>query len=337
MRVPRRTAAAPPAVVAGDRRLRGARCRLSAGRRRDLSADRRAGRSHSRPGVELVKARTGRDLVVAGPTSLTYFPRFGVAFSEVSLAAPADMGGPPVLAARRLQVELPVWSLLSKRVAARRVLLDGAGGRAARRCAGRRSWDFAAWLDRPTRLAQAGGRANDAAPRHAAARAASRSLLPASNVRIVDATVRYVDERSGTSQEVSRARYGSGRRRCRQCARCQRRPGLDGREDRLRRRSLRRSRPTGPGSLSAARRRPTVRGHLRRQRRAWPGAWRPMAPSASRPHPGPSWCGGSASSASATPETGALAVSTRVAAANRRIAADATCPRRWATARWRAL
>ena len=71
--------------------------------------------------IELVKARTGRDLVVAGPTSLTYFPRFGVAFSEVSLAAPADMGGPPLLAARRLQVELPVWSLLSQRVAARRV------------------------------------------------------------------------------------------------------------------------------------------------------------------------------------------------------------------------
>ena len=71
--------------------------------------------------VELVKARTGRDLVVAGPTKLTYFPRFGVAFSQVSLAAPADMGGPPVLAARKLQVELPVWSLLSRRVTAQRV------------------------------------------------------------------------------------------------------------------------------------------------------------------------------------------------------------------------
>ena len=151
--------------------------------------------------IELVKARTGRDLVIAGPTSLTYFPRFGVAFSEVSLASPPDMGGPPVLAARKLQVEMPFWSLLSKRVVARRVLLDGAVVELRVDAAGRRSWDFAAWLDRPTRLAQAGGRATDAGadvvPR------GGRSLLPASNVRIVGATVRYVDERSGASREVA--------------------------------------------------------------------------------------------------------------------------------------
>ena len=151
--------------------------------------------------IELVKARTGRDLVIAGPTSLTYFPRFGVAFSEVSLASPPDMGGPPVLAARKLQVEMPFWSLLSKRVVARRVLLDGAVVELRVDAAGRRSWDFAAWLDRPTRLAQAGGRATDAGadvvPR------GSRSLLPAANVRIVGATVRYVDERSGASREVA--------------------------------------------------------------------------------------------------------------------------------------
>ena len=151
--------------------------------------------------IELVKARTGRDLVIAGPTSLTYFPRFGVAFSEVSLAAPGDMGGPPVLAARKLQVEMPFWSLLSKRVVARRVVLDGAVVELRVDAAGRRSWDFAAWLDRPTRLAQAGGRATDAGAD--AVPRGSRSLLPASNVRIVDATVRYVDERSGASREVA--------------------------------------------------------------------------------------------------------------------------------------
>jgi AsmA protein len=151
--------------------------------------------------IELVKARTGRDLAIAGPTSLTYFPRFGVAFSEVSMAAPPEMGGPPVLAARKLQVEMPLSSLLSKRVVARRVVLDGAVVELRIDAAGRRSWDLAAWLDRPTRLAQAAGRANDGGadvvPR------GSRSLLPAANVRILDATVRYVDERSGTSREVA--------------------------------------------------------------------------------------------------------------------------------------
>ena len=155
--------------------------------------------------VELVKARTGRDLVVAGPTKLTYFPRFGVAFSQVSLAAPAEMGGPPVLAARKVQVELPVWSLLSRRITAQSVRIEAPVIELRVDAQGRRSWDFAAWQDRPTRLAQVGGRASDAAP-DVALPAGGRirtGLLPAASVHILDATVRYLDERSGTSQEVS--------------------------------------------------------------------------------------------------------------------------------------
>jgi AsmA protein len=152
--------------------------------------------------VELVKARTGRDLVIAGPTKLTYFPRFGVAFSQVSLGAPADMGGPPLLAARTLRVELPVWSLLSRRVALQQVRLDAPVIELHVDAQGRRSWDFAAWQDRPIHLAQAGGRTNDAGlePRQQSGRG---GLLPASSVRILDATVRYIDERSGTSQELT--------------------------------------------------------------------------------------------------------------------------------------
>jgi AsmA protein len=154
--------------------------------------------------VEVVKARTGRDLAIAGSTKLTYFPRFGVAFSQVSLGAPADMGGPPVLAARSLQVELPVWSLFSRRVVARQVRLDGAVIELRVDAQGRRSWDFAAWQERPIRLAQAGGRASDAGLEPTAGSGADWGrLLPASSVRIVDATVRYVDERSGTSQELT--------------------------------------------------------------------------------------------------------------------------------------
>jgi AsmA protein len=154
--------------------------------------------------VEAVKARTGRDLAIAGSTKLTYFPRFGVAFSQVSLGAPADMGGPPVLAARSLQVELPVWSLFSRRVVPRQVRLDGPVIELRVDAQGRRSWDFAAWQERPIRLAQAGGRANDAGLESASGSEGGRGrLLPASSVRIVDATVRYVDERSGTSQELT--------------------------------------------------------------------------------------------------------------------------------------
>src|SRR5262245_52287096 len=43
--------------------------------------------------VQQVKARTGRDLVVAGPTSLVLFPRPAVSFSQVSLSSQPDLGG----------------------------------------------------------------------------------------------------------------------------------------------------------------------------------------------------------------------------------------------------
>ena len=92
--------------------------------------------------------------MISGPTSLTYFPRFGVAFSRGLVAAPADMGGPPI-GGTRLEVEMPFWSLLSQRVVVRRVRSMAPVIELRVDAQGRRSWDFAAWLDRPTRLAQA--------------------------------------------------------------------------------------------------------------------------------------------------------------------------------------
>src|SRR5262249_28494486 len=44
-----------------------------------------------------VKSRTGRDVVVAGRTSLTFFPRLAISLGNVSFSAPPDMGGPPTL------------------------------------------------------------------------------------------------------------------------------------------------------------------------------------------------------------------------------------------------
>ena len=102
-----------------------------------------------------------------------------------------------------------------------------------------------------------------------------RSLLPASNVRIVDATVRYVDERSGASQEVAGIdadlatdETGGALDAKGSLAWMGEKVGfaaklLAGRQ--------------GSGSPLAPRRRPAVRGNLRRQCRARPGAggrWR---------------------------------------------------------------
>ena len=56
--------------------------------------------------VQDIKARTGRDFVVSGPTSLTLFPRLAVSFAHVSLSAPPGMGGEPTLKAQTLEAEV---------------------------------------------------------------------------------------------------------------------------------------------------------------------------------------------------------------------------------------
>jgi AsmA protein len=162
--------------------------------------------------VELVKARTGRDLVVGGPASLSLLPHFAVAFSQVSLTAPEGMDAPPILATRSLQVELSLWSLLSRQVAVRRVVLDGPAIELRVDAQGRRSWDFAAGAGGSARLAPTSGGADDVRAeaasgnpgvgKHKGARLPLSHLLGAS-VRIRDGVIHYLDERSGTSREIA--------------------------------------------------------------------------------------------------------------------------------------
>jgi AsmA protein len=163
--------------------------------------------------LEQVKARTGRDLVIAGPTSLSVFPRTAVALANVSLSAPARMGGAPTLVAEALDVEVGLFSLLSRQAAVRSLVLTRPTIELRVDAQGRRSWEFANATP-PVRLAQLGPKfgggeqraASDAqsVPQASAARVAENldKLMPAS-VRIVDGTVRYADERSGVTHEVS--------------------------------------------------------------------------------------------------------------------------------------
>src|SRR5262245_64443522 len=71
--------------------------------------------------VQDIKARTGRDFVVSGSTSLNLFPRLAVSFADVSLSAPADMRGEPTLKAQALVAEVGLLSLFSPKAAVRRL------------------------------------------------------------------------------------------------------------------------------------------------------------------------------------------------------------------------
>jgi AsmA protein len=155
--------------------------------------------------VQDIKARTGRDLVVSGPTSLTLFPRLAVAFANVSLSAPPGMGGEPTVKAQTLEAEVGFLSLLSQNAAVRRLVLLRPVIELRVDAQGRRSWDFGAVEAGRVRLAQAATGPLQApygrpAPGGAQLAAALEKLFPTS-VRVIDGTVRYVDERAGVRHE----------------------------------------------------------------------------------------------------------------------------------------
>ena len=157
--------------------------------------------------VREVKAQTGRDLVVAGPVSLSLVPRLGIALRDVSLSPPPGMKGPPTLLSQSVDVELRAGALLSRQVSVQRVVLNRPVITLQVDAQGRRSWDFASLDTRPIRLAQAGANDGPRLPTRRSAASTERimatvaALLP-TDVRIANGSVRYVDERTGAIEEV---------------------------------------------------------------------------------------------------------------------------------------
>src|SRR5262245_13420367 len=148
--------------------------------------------------VQDIKARTGRDFAVSGPTSLNLVPRLAVSFADVSLSPPPGMGGEPILRAQALQAEVGFLSLFSPQPTVRRIVLSRPLIELRVDAQGRRSWDFAGLEMGRVRLAQAGQLPAPyarPAPSGAQLAAALDKLLPTS-VRVIDGTVRYFNERT---------------------------------------------------------------------------------------------------------------------------------------------
>ena len=181
--------------------------------------------------AEQVKEKTGRDLVVAGPAAFSFYPGLGVTLKDVSLSGPPGSKATLVKMAE-LNVNIKTMPLLNRQIEVRRLILRKPVFDLRVDKQGRKNWSFAQpdaraeGLDRDglVRLAQAAPQAagealtaNDAEPPAAAPPAAAPRgpsiRLPAKlsdvehvqldDVRIEDGTLRYTDERSGKSQQVS--------------------------------------------------------------------------------------------------------------------------------------
>ena len=161
-----------------------------------------------------VKEKTGRDLIVAGPAAFSFYPGLGVTLRDVSLSGPPGAKGNLITMAA-LDVNIKTMPLLNRNVEVRRIIARQPVFDLRVDKGGKKNWSFAE-LATPVRYAQAdaaGAPATDAAPPSAfqgqRGIALPKSLadidhLQFDDVRIEDGTVRYTDERSGTTQEVSK-------------------------------------------------------------------------------------------------------------------------------------
>jgi AsmA protein len=150
--------------------------------------------------VRDVKAQTGRDLVVAGSTSLSLFPSFAVSMADVSLSPPPGMTGEPTVRIRRVDASVPFWSLFTNRVAVTRLLLSEPVFELRVDRQGRRTWDLAA--DPRLQTAQSAGTTSRSASWDRPLRPQSLDETAIAEIHIANGTVRYLDERTGISEEA---------------------------------------------------------------------------------------------------------------------------------------
>jgi AsmA protein len=167
-----------------------------------------------------VKARTGRDLKIAGRPSLTLWPRPAVSLRDVSLSGPPTMGGVTLISAAEIEVAVRILPLLLHDVSIDRLIVRKPVVDLQIDAQGRKSWDFAdAGLVRLAQAAPAGKGvpkelqdfakgASDASvaaqlPGAAPSNRSRISDVTLGNVSIVDGTVRYRDARGGVDETVS--------------------------------------------------------------------------------------------------------------------------------------
>jgi len=159
--------------------------------------------------VQQVKAHTGRDLVISGPTSIALFPQVSVHLADVTLSEPPGMGGAALLTAQSFAIDVPLVSLLSRQFAVKRLLLVHPTIDLRIDAEGQRNWSFARAPGgtQPAAVTDAGQRGPAAAPiaraNKGAGVAGAFDQLRLENVHISDGTLRFSDERKGVLKEIA--------------------------------------------------------------------------------------------------------------------------------------
>ncbi len=89
-----------------------------------------------------VKAETGRDLKVAGPVSLRFFPSIGIAAERVSLSNAPWVSNSEMLRVKRMELDIELLPLLRGEVVFNAINLAGVDAVFQTNRAGDGNWDF---------------------------------------------------------------------------------------------------------------------------------------------------------------------------------------------------
>lgn len=160
--------------------------------------------------TSLVKEQTGRDLTIGGDISLAWFPNIGVKLGDVRISNPPGMKSGETLTVDTLTVDLKLLPLLGRRVEVDRFVLTKPVFNLLSDTQGRTNWDFekkSAAFDGKGLNSELVQRQADAKTNVSLAQAGGLGGgivqdIRLGTVKIVDGTVTFTDERTGTSQNV---------------------------------------------------------------------------------------------------------------------------------------
>lgn len=140
---------------------------------------------------DLVKEKTGRELIIAGPVTWSVFPWLGVAMGELSLANAPGFGEQPLAQIASVQARVKLLPLLRKEVEMSAVVLDGLEINLAKAKDGRNNWQD---------LLPAKAHAETADNKAIKFEAASIAALVIGGVQVLNARVAMDDQVAGAQQ-----------------------------------------------------------------------------------------------------------------------------------------
>ena len=137
-----------------------------------------------------VKTATGRDLKISGPVSLSFFPGISVSAERLSLSNATWASNPEMLTLNRIDLNIKMLPLLSKRIEVGSVKLAGLELHLQKNASGKANWDMS--LDSPNAVPGSGGDNVDTS-------SVGDNLIYMDSVSVVDAQIQYQDPFSSIS------------------------------------------------------------------------------------------------------------------------------------------